>query len=288
MKCNAFSFSRAFTYSLVRSRPFVFLSYRIYRIENPEQYDDAAVQAIREVLEVEPGEGIPTECVECVKMGTTVATNALLERKGEPTLLVVTKGFRDVLRLAYQNRPRIFDRHIQLHEELYEQVVEVDARVDVKGNVIQPLDEEQVRLDLEAAAKAHGLTSVAIALVHGYKYPFHEEKIAQIARLSGFSQVSTSHETVPLVKIVGRGDTTVVDAYLSPILGRYVKQVSSHLKGLEGLDQLQFMQSNGGLSAAEFFKGKDAILSGPAGGIVAAVKTAREAGHGKIVTFDMG
>ncbi len=258
--------------------------------ENPEVYQDACVQAIREVLCVAPGEPIPGACVSCVKMGTTVATNALLERKGDPTCLVVTRGFRDVLRIAYQNRPDIFARHIELHEQLYSRVIEARERVDARGDVVEPLDEAQLKADFaalvrEAEAAGQPVPGLAVALLHGYKFPAHEQRVEALAREAGFSQVSVSSATVPLVKIVGRGDTTVVDAYLSPILRRYVQQVSGEL---EGVEDLQFMQSNGGLSTADLFRGKDAILSGPAGGIVASVKTAVEAGHPKIVTFDMG
>ena len=253
--------------------------------ENPEQYKDAAVEGIRRVLGVGNEQDLKEHLkyIDCVKMGTTVATNALLERKGEDTVLVTTSGFRDVLRLGYQNRPKIFDRNIVLHSQLYGKVLEACERVDVKGNVLEELNVQAIRSGLQEA-REEGYDSVAIVLLHGYKYPEHERKIADAARELGFAQVSTSHETVPLVKIVGRGDTTVVDAYLSPVLRRYVEQVSTQLRGVD----LQLMQSNGGLSVAELFRGKDAILSGPAGGIVASVKTAIKAGHDKIVTFDMG
>ncbi len=251
--------------------------------ENPEQYRDAAVAGIRHLLGLQPGEPITPERVECVKMGTTVATNALLERKGEPTLLVTTRGFRDALRIAYQNRPRLFDRHIVLPELLYERVIEAQERVGAHGDVIEPLDESHLRERLWAAFDA-GLRSVAIVFMHGYRYTAHEARAAELAREVGFSQVSTSHGTSPMMKFVGRGDTTVVDAYLSPILRRYVDQVAAEMPGV----RLFFMQSSGGLTDAHAFQGKDAILSGPAGGIVGMARTAHLAGHGKVIGFDMG
>src|SRR6478752_6732826 len=229
--------------------------------ENPGRYRDAAIAGIRHLLGVPAGAPIPVAKIEAVKMGTTVATNALLERKGEPTVLFITKGFRDQLRIAYQNRPRIFDRHIKLPELLYRKVVEVDERVGARGDVVRPLDEAAARASL-AAARAEGLRSIAIVFMHGYRFPAHEARVAALAREAGFEQVSASHVVSPLMKIVSRGDTTVVDAYLSPILGRYVDQVSSELPGA----RLLFMQSNGGLTDARRFQGKDSILSGPAGG----------------------
>ncbi|WP_440111616.1 hydantoinase B/oxoprolinase family protein [Acidovorax sp. BL-A-41-H1] len=251
--------------------------------ENPEQYKDAAVAGIRHLLGLKPGEPVTPELVECVKMGTTVATNALLERKGEPTLLITTKGFRDALRIAYQNRPRLFDRHIVLPELLYERVVEAQERVGAHGDVIEPLDEEHLKERLWAAYDA-GLRSAAIVFMHGYRYTTHEEAAARIARQIGFTQVSASHATSPMMKLVSRGDTTVVDAYLSPILRRYVDQVASEMPGVK----LFFMQSSGGLTDAQVFQGKDAILSGPAGGIVGMARTAGLAGHDKVIGFDMG
>ncbi|GAB3770661.1 hydantoinase B/oxoprolinase family protein [Ramlibacter monticola] len=251
--------------------------------DNPEQYRDAAVAGIRHLLGLQAGEAIRPEQVECVKMGTTVATNALLERKGEPTLLVTTRGFRDALRIAYQNRPRLFDRHIVLPELLYGEVVEARERVGAHGDVIEALDEAQLR-DALAASHARGLRSVAIVFLHGYRYTAHEQAAARIARETGFSQVSASHETSPMMKLVSRGDTTVVDAYLSPILRRYVEQVASEMPGVK----LFFMQSSGGLADAHAFQGKDAILSGPAGGIVGMARTARLAGHDRVIGFDMG
>jgi 5-oxoprolinase (ATP-hydrolysing) len=251
--------------------------------ENPEAYRDAAVEGIRALLGLGHGEPIPSEDVEAVKMGTTVATNALLERKGDRTALITTRGFRDALRIGYQARPRIFDREIVLPEMLYETVVEVDERVGAEGEVLTPLDEEGVRQGLQAVFDS-GIRSVAILFMHGYRYTDHEERVAAIARDIGFTQISTSHGTSPLMKFVSRGDTTVVDAYLSPILRRYVEQVASET----GDTRLMFMQSNGGLTDARLFQGKDAILSGPAGGIVGAVQTAERAGFGKIISFDMG
>ncbi|SDD51651.1 5-oxoprolinase (ATP-hydrolysing) [Massilia sp. PDC64] len=251
--------------------------------ENPEQYRDAAVAGIRHLLGLAPDAPIPAGHVEAVKMGTTVATNALLERKGEPTALAITRGFRDALRIAYQNRPRLFDRHIVLPELLYGHVVEIDERIGAHGDVVLPLDEEAARRDLQAVHDA-GIRALAIVFMHGYRYHQHEEAVARIARDIGFTQVSVSHAVSPLMKLVARGDTTVVDAYLSPILRRYVDQVASELPGVN----LQFMQSSGGLTDARAFQGKDSILSGPAGGIVGMVRASRLAGFERIIGFDMG
>ena len=251
--------------------------------ENPERYRDAAIAGIRALLGVAAGAPIPVEQIEAVKMGTTVATNALLERKGERTVLFITRGFRDQLRIAYQNRPRIFDRNIRLPELLYKKVVEVRERVGAKGEMILPLDEEATRKDL-VAAHAEGFRSIAIVFLHGYRYPAHEARVAELAREAGFDQVSASHVVSPLMKVVSRGDTTVVDAYLSPILRRYVDQVASELPGA----RLMFMQSNGGLTDAHRFQGKDSILSGPAGGIIGMVRTSEAAGFPKVIGFDMG
>lgn len=251
--------------------------------ENPEQYADAAVEGIRRLLGLRAGEPITPQQVDCVKMGTTVATNALLERKGERTLLVTTRGFRDALRIAYQARPRLFDRHIVLPELLYERVIEADERVGAQGDVIQPLNEAALRAEL-LAARAGGIASCAIVFMHGWRFQAHEQAAARLAREAGFTQVSVSSEVSPLMKLVSRGDTTVVDAYLSPILRRYVEQVEKQMPGV----RLFFMQSSGGLTEAHRFQGKDAILSGPAGGIVGMVRTAVAAGHGKVIGFDMG
>src|SRR5438876_4972408 len=251
--------------------------------ENPGRYRDAAIAGIRELLAVPSGAAIPGEKIEVVKMGTTVATNALLERKGERTVLLITRGFRDALRIAYQNRPRIFDRHIVLPELLYSGVFEVEERIGARGEVLLPLDSLQARKDLEKAY-AEGFRSIAIVFMHGYRFAQHERQVAELARQAGFTQISASHRVSPLMKLVGRGDTTVVDAYLSPILRRYVEQVAAELEGV----RLLFMQSNGGLTDARRFQGKDAILSGPAGGIVGAVRTSLAAGFDRIIGFDMG
>jgi 5-oxoprolinase (ATP-hydrolysing) len=251
--------------------------------ENPEQYRDAAVAGIRHLLALAPGAAIPVEQVEAIKMGTTVATNALLERKGEATALAITRGFRDALRIAYQNRPRLFDRHIVLPELLYQRVIEVDERIGAHGEVVRAIDEQATRAGLQAAFD-NGLRSLAIVFMHGYRYTGHEAAAARIAREIGFTQVSVSHQTSPMMKLVARGDTTVVDAYLSPILRRYVDQVASELPGVN----LQFMQSNGGLTDARAFQGKDSILSGPAGGIVGMVRSSQLAGFERVIGFDMG
>ena len=251
--------------------------------ENPERYPDAALQGIRELLGLAGGAPIPGERIEAVKMGTTVATNALLERKGDRTLLLITKGFADALRIGYQARPDIFARRIELPELLYERVAEVGERVRADGTVETPLDEGGARAAL-AAAFADGIRAVAIVLVHGYRYTEHEQRLGAVAREVGFTQVSVSHEVSPLMRLVGRGDTTVVDAYLSPILRRYVDRVAGEL----GDTRLMFMRSNGGLADARFFQGKDAILSGPAGGIVACARTGELAGFREVIGFDMG
>ena len=251
--------------------------------ESPGLYEDAAIEGIRRLLGLGADEPIPEDVIDVVRMGTTVATNALLERQGDRTLLVVTKGFRDALRIGYQARPRLFDRQIILPEMLYERVVEIDERVSADGTVLTELEGENVRTAL-CGAHADGIKSVAIVLMHGYRYTAHEELVATLAREIGFTQISTSHGTSPLMKFVGRGDTTVVDAYLSPILRRYVDRVEDELGGVD----LRFMQSHGGLTDARRFQGKDAILSGPAGGIVGVARTAGRSGFKKIISFDMG
>jgi len=251
--------------------------------ENPGRYPDAAVEGIRRLLEVPAGERIPSDRIDVVKMGTTVATNALLERNGEPTVLVITKGFRDALRIAYQNRPRIFARQIVLPELVYSEVIEADERLAADGKVLVPLDERSVTDGLQRAYD-NGLRSVAVVSLHGYRHPQHEVVIGDIARRIGFPQISLSHECSPLMKVVSRGDTTVVDAYLSPILRRYVDQVATELDGV----RLMFMQSNGGLTEAHAFRGKDAILSGPAGGVVGMARTTTAAGFDRVIGFDMG
>ena len=251
--------------------------------ENPERYQDAAIQGIREILGLQPNQSIPTNTIEAVKMGTTVATNALLERNGDRTLLAITEGFADQLRIGYQNRPKIFARKIELPELLYEKVIEIPERYSAHGQEIKPVNLEKTR-ELLKTPYDEGIRSVAIVFMHGYRYQEHEKIVAQIAREIGYTQISVSHEVSPLMKLVGRGDTSVVDAYVSPILKRYVEQVSNNV----GDTRLMFMQSNGGLTDARFFQGKDSILSGPAGGIVGAVKTAAMAGFEKIIGFDMG
>ena len=284
--------------------------------DNPEAYGDAAVQGIRDLLGVKSNEPLPPGLIGRVKMGTTVATNALLERKGERTLLVITKGFRDALKIGYQARPKIFARHIIKPEMLYERVVEVDERVRADGTVENEPDLAALRREL-SAARADGIEAVAIVFMHAYRYPEHEQRVAALAREIGFPQVSVSHEVSPLIKLVGRGDTTIVDAYLSPILRQYVGQVARDLsaKDLGAIDlgakdpgssvaatgdtagemsdrndipRLMFMMSSGGLTAAELFQGKDAILSGPAAGVVGMAESGREAGFSHLIGFDMG
>lgn len=300
--------------------------------ENPEAYADAAIQGIRDLLGLQPGARIPSGLIGDIKMGTTVATNALLERKGDRVLLLITKGFRDALKIAYQARPDIFAKEIILPEQLYERVIEVDERVLAEGRVERLLDIAACRPAIEQA-KADGIDAVAIVFMHAWKYPDHEKAVAKVCRKIGFGQVSVSHEVSPLIKLVGRGDTTVVDAYLSPILSRYVQRVGQELgvlsplegrmsaKPTEGIGQgsarpqeasnpvgptppggvaatlssserespqLMFMMSSGGLTAADMFQGKDALLSGPAGGVVGMVETAKLAGFDKVIGFDMG
>jgi len=270
--------------------------------ENPERYHDAAIQGIRDILGIPSDEPIPTDHIAAVKMGTTVATNALLERKGDRTLLLITKGFRDALRIGYQNRPNIFARHIVLPEVLYERVIEVEERYTAEGEELIPVQVNDSLMQAIQSAYDDGIRACAIAFLHGYRYPDHEQQIAAIVREIGFTQVSISHEVSPLMKLVSRGDTTVVDAYLSPILRRYVNQVATTLttkqndsplghsgpSTLPSTLRLMFMQSNGGLIDADRFQGKDSILSGPAGGIVGAVKTSTMAGFQHIIGFDMG
>jgi 5-oxoprolinase (ATP-hydrolysing) len=251
--------------------------------ESPDHYRDAAVAGIRRLLALPVGAPVPPDRVGSIKMGTTVATNALLERRGEPTVLVTTAGFRDALRIGYQNRPRIFDRRIELPELLHGEVIEVAERIGADGEVLLPLDERAARVALERCA-AMGLRSVAVVLMHGYRFDAHERRLGEIARELGFTQVSLSCTTSPLIKFVSRGDTTVVDAYLSPVLRKYVAQVEDATRGIE----LYFMQSNGGLTRADHFQGKDSILSGPAGGIVGMVKTTARAGFDYVIGFDMG
>ncbi len=251
--------------------------------ENRHAYGDAAVQGIRDILGLGHDDSLPCQAIEAVKMGTTVATNALLERKGEPLVLAITKGFGDALRIGYQNRPKIFARHIVLPELLYTRTIEVDERIMADGRPIRPLDEDTLRVALK---RAHddGYRSLAVVLMHAYRHPVHEKRIAAIAAEIGFTQISTSHSTSPLMKLVTRGDTTVADAYLSPLLRRYVDRIA----GLLGDTRLMFMQSNGGLTHSRLFRGKDSILSGPAGGVVGMARTAALAGFAKAIGFDMG
>ncbi|MBA3909362.1 MAG: 5-oxoprolinase [Rhodobacter sp.] len=255
--------------------------------ENPERYPDAAVQGIHDCLGLTPGEGLPDDAIAAVKMGTTVATNALLERKGERVLLLITEGFGDLLRIGTQARPALFELNIRRPDLLYETVAEVPGRLDAEGNEVRPLDEAAVRSAL-AAARAAGIAAVAIALMHGHVNPAHEARAGALAAEAGFAQISLSHQVSRLAKLVPRGDTTVVDAYLSPILRRYVAQVEGALDMGRATGRLLFMQSNGGLTEAGRFQGKDAILSGPAGGIVGMVRTAEAAGFQRLIGFDMG
>ncbi|MEM9278286.1 MAG: hydantoinase B/oxoprolinase family protein [Pseudomonadota bacterium] len=260
--------------------------------ENPEAYKDAAIQGIKEILGLTATDTIPADKVGNVKMGTTVATNALLERKGDRTALLITKGFQDMLEIGYQARPDIFAKEILKPELLYEKVIEIDERILADGTVEAKPDLELLKPLLEVL-KDDGIDSVAVTLIHSWKFPEHERQVAELVRAMGFRQVSVSHEVSPLVKLIGRGDTTIVDAYLSPILRRYVEQVSSEL-GLQkaaksgDVPKLMFMMSSGGLTAADLFQGKDAILSGPAGGVVGAVETSKLAGFNKMIGFDMG
>jgi 5-oxoprolinase (ATP-hydrolysing) len=263
--------------------------------ENPEAYADAAIAGIADLVGVPRGRPLPSELIAGVRMGTTVATNALLERKGDPVLLLVSRGFRDALEIGYQARPKIFARKIEKPSMLYARVVEVPERLRADGSIETPLDVAAVRKALDEARR-DGISAVAIVFMHAYAYPAHEREAARLAREAGFTQISASHEVSPLVKFVGRGDTAVVDAYLSPLLRRYVDRVATALTGrrrpaVGGTatgPRLLFMQSSGGLTSAGLFRGKDAILSGPAGGVVGAVETARAAGFAKVIGFDMG
>jgi len=257
----------------------------VYKLlsENPEQYEDAVIQGIRDIIGLTVNEPIPYQTIEVVKMGTTVATNALLERHGDRVVLLITKGFKDALRIGYQNRPNIFAQEIILPTMLYEQVIEVDERYDAHGHELVSVNIDQAKQDLQTVYHTE-IRSCAIVFMHSDRYPFHEQQIAKIAQEIGFTQISVSHQVSPLMKLVSRGDTTVVDAYLTPILRRYVNQIASHLPQVK----LMFMKSDGGLTNAEQFQGKDSILSGPAGGIVGAVQTSKRAGFELVITFDMG
>ena len=256
--------------------------------ENPKHYKDAAIQGIRDLLSLDRKESIPMHQIDSIKMGTTVATNALLERKGERTLLAITKGFADILRIGYQQRPKLFSLDIQLPDMIYSDIVEIDERVDINGDVLKKLDLSNTKKILTEAFN-EGFKSIAIVLLHGYRHQEHENQISVIAKQIGFEQISVSHKISPLMKIIPRGDTTVVDAYLSPILRRYVNQVKAELgQTQQNFGKLMFMQSNGGLTDANYFQGKDAILSGPAGGVVGMVKTGEKIGLHKLIGFDMG
>lgn len=256
--------------------------------QNPERYSDAIVQGIRDILGLSSHDPLPSEQIEVIKIGTTVGTNALLERNGDRVVLVITQGFKDALRIGYQNRPNIFAQEIILPELLYETVVEVEERYDAQGNELIPVNTKKVKEDLQQIYDTE-IRSCAIVLMHSYRYPEHERQVAKISQEIGFTQISISHQISPLMKLISRGDTTVVDAYISPILRRYVDQVTSQLNSSQTKPiPLMFMQSNGGLINAENFQGKDSLLSGPAGGIVGAVQTSLSAGFEKIITFDMG
>jgi 5-oxoprolinase (ATP-hydrolysing) len=251
--------------------------------ENPESYNDAVIQGIRDILNIPKNDPLPTEEIDVIKMGTTVATNALLERQGDPVVLLITKGFKDALRIGYQNRPDIFARQIILPSILYQKVIEIEERYDSQGNELIPLNLTQIKRDLEAVYQT-GIRSCAIVLMHSYLFHNHENQVAKLAENIGFTNVSVSHQVSPLIKFISRGNTTVVDAYLSPILRRYVNQVTAQLPDVK----IMFMKSDGGLITADIFLGKDSILSGPAGGIVGAVKTSLKANFQQIITFDMG
>ncbi len=261
--------------------------------ENPDRYVDAPIQGIRDLLGVASDQPIPTEQIAAIKMGTTVATNALLERKGDRLVLLITKGFGDALRIGYQHRPQIFARQIVLPEMLYESVIEIEERRLANGEVLIPLNIELAQKELQSTYD-RGIRVCAIALMHSYRYPDHEQRLAELAQEIGFTQISISHQISSLIKFISRGDTTIVDAYLSPILQRYVDRISCQLTQNNSQSpssqstKLMFMQSNGGLTEAHAFQGKNSILSGPAGGIVGAVQTSLQAGFAKIISFDMG
>ncbi|BAD79905.1 hydantoinase / oxoprolinase [Synechococcus elongatus PCC 6301] len=256
--------------------------------ENPDRYEDAVLQGIRDCLGLQAEDPLPIEAIAAVKMGTTVATNALLERKGDRTVLLITQGFGDALRIGYQNRPNIFARIIQQPEPLYDRVIEVSERVSASGEILQPLTELEIIRQQLQQAKDQGCTACAIALMHGYRYPQHEQQLAAIATELGFTQISVSHQVSPLQRLIARGDTTVADAYLSPVLRRYVGRIGQALCPNGQGPQLLFMQSNGGLATASAFSGKDSILSGPAGGMVGAIAVSQRAGCDRLISFDMG
>ena len=256
--------------------------------ENPDQYEDAAVYAIRDFLGLGPHETLADAPIERVRIGTTVATNALLERKGAKTAFVTTRGLGDILDIGNQNRPKLFVRNIEKPSQLYAHTVETNARMDAAGNELTPPDLGRLRAALKNVHD-EGCNSVAICLLHGYRNPAHERQIGALARELGFAHISMSHEVISLMKLVGRASTTVADAYLTPVLRDYVNRVSRHLPdSSDSTTQLQFMMSSGGLTAASLFQGKDAVLSGPAGGVVGAVDVGRDAGFDRLIGFDMG
>ena len=252
--------------------------------ENPEQYKDAALQGIRQLLGLNSQDPIPSEQIKVIKVGTTVATNALLERQGERTVLLITRGFGDALKIGYQARPKIFAREIILPESLYEQVIEVDERIRADGTILEPLDIESTRIKLQSSY-SQGIKSCAIVLMHGYRFYKHEQQVAKIAQKIGFTQISISHQVSPMMRLVGRGDTLCCRCLFNTDFE--VLCSASWLREL-GESQILFMKSNGGLTDARFFEGKDAILSGPAGGVVACARTGEAAGFNKIIGFDMG
>ena len=255
--------------------------------ENPEAYSDAAIHSIRNLMKLEPSSKIPVSKIASIKMGTTIATNALLERKGDPVGLITNSGYADALEIGYQARPLLFARAITKPELLYQCVTEIDCRVDADGVELASLDVTQTNNKLQQLFDT-GIRSVAIVFMHSYKFPDHEKQVGEIAKNIGFTQISLSHEVSQLIKFVSRGDTAIVDAYLSPLLRRYVEQMSNSFDtSLDALNLL-FMTSSGGLTAADLFQGRDAILSGPAGGIVGAIKTSALSGADKIISFDMG
>ena len=273
---------------LLRANRAAKLSFISYSRKTRNATGTHPIQGIKDILNLEQGESIPVSKIAAVKMGTTVATNALLEREGEPTLLVITKGFRDALRIGYQNRPDLFALNIELPQMLYCDVLEIEERIDAHGGVLTQMDDAKTTNELQNFYD-HGIRSVAIVLMHGYRYHDHENRLAAIARDIGFPQVSVSHDASPLMKLISRGDTTVVDAYLSPILSKYVNEVAEELQGLDQHGgRLMFMQSSGGLTESGFFQGKDAILSGPAGGVVGMARVSENAGFEKVIGFDMG
>jgi 5-oxoprolinase (ATP-hydrolysing) len=255
--------------------------------ESAEHYDDAAIEGIRRLLGLAQDADLPYEEIAEVHMGTTVATNALLERKGARTVLVTTRGFRDQLRIGYQHRPKLFVRHINLVAPLYESVIEIDERVAADGTVLSALDTAQAEQQLKTA-RDRGIESCAILFMHGYRHTTHEREVAAIAKRLGFTQISVSHEVSPLMKYVSRGHTTVADAYLSPVLRRYVEKVATPLGSAARDGRLRFMRSSGALADANHFSGKDALLSGPAGGVIGMAETAKAAGFTKVIGFDMG